>query len=575
PAMFDDKLVQLSRKYIGENDPDRIMLLPVQDIHLRSDYTYEQEAASSEKTVAFMRIISLLIPVIAWVNYINLTTARAVNRAKEVGLRKVIGAYKMQLVSQFLVEALMVNFVASFLAFFLAELLLPYFHQLIGLQIIDHVWESFGFMQSLLIFFLVGTFVSGFYPALVLSGFRPISVLKGKYRSSRSGTALRKGLVISQFAASIVLIAGTAIVYQQLNYMRSRDLGIETDYVVGFTMPQVSDDQWEAFTETHRSFRDRLADHSAIKAVGAGNHLPGSEQADISSHSGSLMIPDMTELVTGTTYLIKSDDGFIDALGMEIIAGRTFRSDSKADSVSVVVNQAFLRKMNIQQEEDILDHSVRFGEEAMATSLDIVGVVKDFNRTSLRERVEPTIFFQGRAPRNIVVKLNTENYESGLAYIEKTWSSFFPDSPLSYYFLDDRFEQLYTQDRRFGQIFGTFAAIAIFIAVLGLFGLSSFLSIQRSAEVGVRKVLGASVPNILSIFYRDYLVLMGVATLISIPLIYLSMSEWLEGYAFRLSFPWLSTVLALAGVVVFALLIVGYQIMKVARLDPARTLKYE
>ncbi|MFA0964453.1 ABC transporter permease [Roseivirga sp. BDSF3-8] len=575
PAHFDDKLVELSRKYIGENDPDRFVLFPVQDIHLKSDYIYEPEANSSEKTVAFMKVISLLILVIAWVNYINLTTARAVNRAREVGLRKVIGAYKLQLVGQFLTEALMVNFMAAFIAFFLAELLLPYFHQLIGYPILTHVWESAGFLTSLLVFFLIGTFVSGFYPAFVLSGFRPIAVLKGKFRSSRSGTLLRKGLVISQFVASIILIAGTAIVYKQLNYMRDQDLGIDTDYVVGYEMPNVSSDRKESFTQTYTSFKDRLTGHPGIVAAGASNHLPGGDQADISSHSGNIIIPGLTDVVTGTTFLMQGDEGFMEALGMELAAGRLFDTQNRNDSLAMLVNEAFLRKMNISDEQEILNKHLYFGDETSANKFEIIGVIKDFNRTSLKQNIEPTIFVTGGYPGNMVVKLNPANYQAGLDYLKTTWAEFFPDTPLSYYFLDDRFDRLYRQDKKFGQIFGTFAALAIFIAVLGLFGLSSFLSIQRSAEVGVRKVLGATVPNILGIFYKDYLVLLGIAAALSLPLIYLSMNAWLEGYAFRISFPWYVTALALTGVVLFALTIVGYQIMKVARLDPAKTLKYE
>jgi putative ABC transport system permease protein len=231
--------------------------------------------------------------------------------------------------------------------------------------------------------------------------------------------------------------------------------------------------------------------------------------------------------------------------------------------------------MNIRDEGEILNKYLHFGNASSNTKYEIIGVIEDYNRTSLKETIEPTIFLPGGLSSTMAIKLNPANYEAGLAALKETWAEFFPDTPLSYYFLDDRFDQLYTQDRRFGQIFGTFAGLAIFIAVLGLFGLSAFLSIQRSGEVGVRKVLGATVPNILAIFYKDYLVLMGFAALISLPLVYLGMSSWLQGYAFRIDFPWLLTILALVLVVAFALIIVGYQIIKVARLDPVKTLKYE
>ena len=575
PASLNAKLEAFAKKYNGENTNERFTLYSVPAIHLQSDYYFEAESPGSEKAVSFLRLIALFILLIAWVNYVNLSTARAVNRAKEVGLRKVVGADKLQLISQFLLEALLVNLAASLLALLVSELLLPYFNQLVGKPVTPHVWNHPPFLLRLLIFFLVGTFVSGFYPALVLSGFRPVAVLKGKFRNSRSGTRLRKGLVVVQFAASVVLIAATFIVFRQVQFMQGQDLGIDTDYVVGFRLPSVPDDQQEAHRTTVQSFNEALRVHTAIETVGGTSNLPGGDGADINSTTSKVGIAGLTDLIDATTYVQYNDEYFLDAVGMQLLAGRNFDRNRTADSMVVMVNQAFLKKFNIADLDQMLHERVQFDWEEGHDKFEIIGIVKDFNRTSLKTTVEPTIYFPWYAPLVAVVKLNPEQYQQGLTYLQETWAEFFPNAPLEYSFLDDRFAALYEQDRRFGDIFGTFSGLAIFIAMLGLFGLSSFMAVQRTAEVGVRKVLGATVPSIVGIFYRDFLVLLGVAGLISLPVVYYGMSNWLSTYAYRIDFPWLLAGVALLIVVVFALLTVGYQVYRVAILDPAKTLRHE
>ena len=575
PSSLSNKLEAFAKKYMGEDTNERFLLYPIQDIHLQSDYTYEAEIPGSEKAVNFLRLIALFILLIAWVNYINLSTARAVNRAKEVGLRKVVGADKLQLISQFLLEALLVNLVAALLALLVSELLLPYFNQLVGKPVAPHVWNHRPFLLSLLLFFLVGTFVSGFYPALVLSGFRPVAVLKGKFRNSRSGAMLRKGLVIVQFAASVALIAATFIVFRQVQFMQGRDLGIDTDYVVGFSLPDVPDEQREAHRTTVQSFNEALRAHTTITTVGGTSNLPGGDGADINSTTNKVGLVGLTDLLDHTTYIQYNDEYFLDAVGMQLLAGRKFDRNRTADSMVVMVNQAFLRRFDVYDPESVLYRQVQLGEDGNSNKYEIIGVVKDFNRTSLKTTVEPTVYFPWYAPRVAVVKLNPKQYQQGLAYLQETWAEFFPNAPLEYSFLDDRFAALYEQDRRFGDIFGTFSGLAIFIAMLGLFGLSSFMAVQRTAEVGVRKVLGATVSNIVGIFYKDFLVLLGIAGLISLPVVYYGMNSWLQSYAYRIDFPWLLAGAALLIVVVFALLTVGYQIYKVAILDPAKTLRHE
>ncbi len=575
-AEIESKLEGLSKKYLGEKTTIRFDLFPIADIHLKSDYTFEAETPGSEKAVVFTRIIALFILFIAWINYVNLSTARAINRAKEVSLRKVVGAYKVQLMGQFLFEALLVNFLAALIALIISELALPYFRQLVGQEFLMHVWNYPPFLISLLIFLGVGTLASGFYPALVLSGFRPAAVLKGKYRNSKSGTVLRKGLVVVQFIASVVLIAGTFIVNRQLEYMQGKDLGISTDHVVGFRMPRgESEEARELINTKIESFKETLRQHSAVEMVGGTSNLPGGDGSDINSNDGKIRIVGLTDRQTGTTYLQYNDEYFLNAVDMQLLYGRNFDRTRVADSLVVMVNQAFLRRFNISDEQSVLSEFIQFGEDESNSKYEIIGVVKDFNRTSLKASVEPTLYFPDYTPAASVVKLQADQYQDGLAYLQETWTSFFPDAPLDYTFLDERFAALYEQDRRFGQIFGTLSVLAILIAILGLFGLSSFMATQRTMEVGVRKVLGASVPNIIGIFYKDFLVLLGIAGLVGILVTFFGMNIWLENYAYRIDFPWWMTISALGIVAAFALMTVGYQVYQVAILNPAKTLRDE
>jgi putative ABC transport system permease protein len=573
-STLQEKLDMVSKKYREDTDL-HFSLFPIQDIHLKSDYTYEPEIPGNETAVSIMMVISIFILIIAWVNYINLSTARAVERAKEVGLRKVIGAFKTQIIVQFLFESFIVNLVAAALAFFIAELALGYFHQIINTTITDHIWNDPSFMKNLLVFFAIGTFVSGFYPALVLSGFRPASVLKGKFSNSRHGIVLRKGLVVLQFATSIILIAGTFIVNKQVKFMQSKDLGISIDYVIGFYMPDVEESGREEHRNKINSFKEELRNHTAIEAVGATSNIPGGDGLDINSNSGKLRIVGITEPLLGTVYVQFNDDEFLDAVNMHLAAGRDFDRTIKSDSNAVMVNEAFLRRYNINDPDSVLNEFIMFGENEENTKYNIVGIVKDFHRTSLKSAVEPTLYFPFMDASGILVKLDPDKYQDGIAFIDTKWKELFTEAPFDYTFLDDRFARLYQQDRRFSEVFMVFSILAIVIATLGLFGLSSFMAIQRTKEVGVRKVLGASIGNIIVIFYRDFLLLLGISAIIGVPVVYYSMNFWLENYAFRISFPWVLSLLSVLIVVGFALLTVGYQTFKVAILNPANTLKYE
>ncbi len=572
---LNKKLSPLAKKYIGENSNQEFNLQPLESIHLYSDFTFEPEIHGNHKAVSFLVIISIFVLIIAWVNYVNLSTARAIDRAKEVGLRKVIGAYRNQLIYQFLIESLIINFIGSVLAVLIAELALPYFNGLLDKQIAVHVWNQKTFLITTLIFFVAGTFVSGLYPALVLSSFQPVTVLKGKFRNSKQGALLRKFLVTVQFAVSIVLIAGTLIVGQQVKYMKSEDLGFDINHVVGFTTPRVNSDQREAREQKMKLFHEDLKSHHTIVQVGGTSSMPGGGSSDIASSSGGVKIVGMTERLDGTVYLQWNDDSFTKTMGMGFVAGRDFKRELASDSIAIIVNETFLDRLGINDYSTVLGEFVQFGRSPENDKFKIVGVLQNFNRTSLKNSVEPTCYFYNTGSRNTVVKLDENAFMDGLAYIEESWKKFFGDAPLDIQFLDRRFEQLYKEDRRFGNVFGSFSLLAILVAILGLFGLSSFIAVQRTKEVGVRKVLGASIGNIISLFYKDFMLLIGSSSLIGFPVVYFVMNKWLSNYAYRIDFPWWLLLLAFFIISVFALITVGYQTSKVASLDPAKTLKYE
>lgn len=550
-------------------------LQAVEDIHLYSDYTYEPETHGSIDTVIFLNIISILILVIAWVNYINLSTAKAIDRAREVGVRKSIGAHKTQLMTQFLFESFLLNILAAIFAVVIAQLLYPSFNQLVGKDVIGSLWLNQEFLLKVFVFAIAGALVSGIYPAFVLSNFDAVTVLKGKFRNSAKGTLLRKGLVVVQFAVSLMLLAATFIINQQVDFMRSVDKGLDMDYVVGFRRPAITNENKASVREKVKQFRQSLLNHHAIDKVGMTGILPGGSSSEISSTTGEIQIIGKTNKVEGTSYIQRSDDQYFDAIGIRLIAGRNFDAQMVSDSAAIIVNESYLKRLGVHDFESMLNETIQYGDDDSDQKYKLIGIIKDYNRTSLKNSIEPTATFFYSHPRNIVVKLNQTNYREGLDYMEDTFKSYFPTTPLSYAFIDERFNTIFQEDQQFGKVIGTFSFLAVIVASLGLFGLSAFMAINRAKEVGIRKVLGASILQILMIFYSEFVVLIGVASLAGVPLVYLAMDNWLDNYVYRVEFPWVFVAVAILLVIAAALLTVGYQTVRVAVKNPSETLKYE
>lgn len=573
---LQQKLVPLAQKYMvtGEETSLFFNLQPMLDIHLHSEQTFEPEEHGSARAVRFLEIISVFILVIAWVNYINLTTAKSVDRAKEIGLRKVIGAVKSQLRIQFLIEAFLINGLAAVFALMLALLATPFFNHLVGKEVIANVFLSADFLLRLAFFLIAGVLISGLYPALILSNFNITTVLKGKFRNSQSGIILRKSLVVAQFGASIVLIAGTLIVTLQVRFMKTQDKGLNTAQVVGFYFPNSDGDPMESM-QKRIAFLNELEKHSEVLGTARISNLPGGGSSDVSSNSGGVKITEVREFMEATTYVQGIDHKALDLLGIEVLYGRNFKENADLNQSDVLVNEAFITRFGVPVSENIVGQKMQRSDTDTSRDRNIVGVVKNVNRSSLKNAVEPTVYFPWRDPGAAVVKLSAMNIGDGLKVIEEKWKTFYPTESLKYSFLDDRYASLYQADQQFESVFRVFSFFALFVALLGLFGLSSFMASQRTKEVGVRKVLGASVPGIIGIFYKEFFVLLCISGAAAVPSVYLAMNGWLENYANRIVFPWYAILIAVLVVLVCAFAMVGYQVWKVAVLNPAKTLKYE
>jgi len=571
---LDSKLISVRDKYIGKNSTLFFNLQPVADIHLFSDFIFEPQAHGSYKTVKFLQLISVIILLIAWVNYINLSTAKSLDRAKEVGLRKVIGARKVQLQFQFLTEALLINTLGALLAILITILVAPYFNFLIGNEVIHDIYLSGSFLINLCLFTILGTLIAGFYPAFVLSNLNITSIVKGEFRTSKRGVILRKALVTTQFSASVILIAGTIIVSQQVEYMLSRDLGLDTDQVIGFMFPPIGVN-YEKDHQQKLTFLQELEKSWLIKGTARISNLPGGGSRDINAVGRGIQVVGLTDIVEGTNYYQLIDDKLLDLLDIQILNGRNFKKDFSPDTSGVLINEAMVEWLGLRVSDELINQKIKLGTGENTKTLTIIGIVGNVNRSSLKNEVEPTMYSLWTDPGKAVVKISSENIRESLEYVETTWKEFFPTESLNYSFLDERYGQLYEEDQRFEAVFRTFSAFALFVAILGLFGLSAFMAAQRTKEVGVRKVLGASIMHIVSLFYREFLILIVVAAVVSVPLVYLFMNGWLENYAYRIDFPWYVMVLSVLIVLFSAFVTVGYQVWRVALLNPARTLRYE
>ncbi len=540
-------------------------LQPLLEIHLNSDLSNDFNSTSDRAYVYIFSTIGMFILMIASINYMNLATARSAIRVKEVGMRKVLGAKRIQLIRQFLGESIIFSFFAAILAIALIELLMPFFNSIADKSIdIDYSGNIFLNIAFFLSAVLVGIF-SGSYPAFILSSFRPISMLQKKTGGSKRESYLRKGLVVLQFSISIILIVGTIIVSQQLSYFKEKDLGLNPDQILVISMQGVIDQ------EKYESFKQELLNVSGVMDVTGSNGTPGTNSgfASIFYEKGKTINDQKLFLVNSVDY------NYFDLYDIEIISGREFSRDLTSDAGStIIMNEAAVKEIGWDNIEGKTLVGVA-GEQGQS-EFDVIGVVKDFHHFSLQQEISPMVMYVIPRIFNFVsAKLNTENISDTIERIEKKWNEFSPNFPMVYTFVDEDFASKYRETERFGRLSRYFAILAIIIACLGLFGLSSFTAEQRTKEIGIRKALGSSIYSIVILMTKEFTKWVLAANVIAWPAAYIVMSSYLDEFAYRINIGVSTFIISSIAAFAIALFTVSFQAMKAASANPVNSLRSE
>jgi putative ABC transport system permease protein len=575
PKVLESKFAEIVDKYNPElkarNQRDVLFLQHLEDIHLKSNLAEESEPNGDHRIVFFLGIIGIFVIVIAWINYINLSTAKAMERAKEVGVRKVMGAFKAQLIRQFLVEAAFINFLAVAVALVLVALTLPSFNSVSGLDLRLANLVQPWFLILALGLWLIGTLLSGSYPALVLSSFRPVIVLKGKLKNSISGILLRKSLVVVQFVASVALIAGTFIVYQQLNYMMSRDIGMNIDQILVVERPGIAPRDFTAFSSSVDVFRNEIKKDPNITEVAVSATIPG-KQREYKAVIKRYGAPDDQSITVRGNSM---DYKFMDVFKMKLIAGRVFSEDFPNDQdTSVIVTESTARLLGFKKPNEAIGQAIVIPQWDWTRI--IVGVVNDYHQVSLKKTLDPTVFYCSNYYGEFYsMRVRTENLSTTINQVRTAWDKAFPGNPFEYFFLDDYFNKQYENEKKFGKLFTTFAALAMIVGSLGLFGLSAYTATQRTKEIGIRKALGSTDHAIFVLLSTEYVKLVLLSIVISVPLVWYLMNTWIETFPYRTTISPLIFVVAGMLVLLISILTVSFQTVKAARTNPVDSLRYE
>lgn len=533
---------------------------PIRDIHLQSALRYDSPNNGSQATVRIFMAVAVFILLLACINYINLMTATALQRAKEISLRKVAGATRAQLMRQFFIETFVITSVSVLIALVILQGTLPALSAWMG-----QVYQlSFKLTTALVLagFVLAISLISGFYPAIVLSSFQPIAALRGRFAQNGSGQLARKTLVVLQFAISTVLLISILAVNQQMSFVREMPIGYNADAVI--TVDFNGDSQVQ---QKYQAIRNELLTVPHVLAVArhSGNTVGGLGNGWI------FTINNEGKEVTTSIYRMSVDADYFETYGMELAAGRFFEKGSEDSTNSVMVNEATVKMVGWPTPEDAIGKPFRQGK----TTRNVIGVVKDFHFESLHKKVEPLLIGHVSGGSSISLRIDRSHLREGVAHLTQVWSKLAPDVPLEYSFVDDSLEQQYATEQKMGSIFYIFAALSFLIACMGLFGLSTFMIQQRVREIGIRKVLGAQVAGIVVMLNTDFSKLVLISSLVAIPLGLYAMNEWLQTFAYHTTISWWTYALAVAIPVAIAVITVSFHSVKAALTNPARTLRSE
>ncbi len=580
PLRVESSLVDLIRKYVGPEVEQfmgqsfddalaaglryRMILESVPSIYLHSKADDQIDSIGNIQYVYILAIIGLFVLLIACINFMNLTTARATSRAREVGIRKVMGSGRIQLIRQFLGETVILALLSLVIAMAIVALVLPAFNSIAGTSIEVQWWIA----PVILLSAVVTGLLAGIYPAFVLSGFRPAVVLKSASGTGARHSWLRSSLVVFQFSISIALLVGTGVVSRQLNFLKNQDLGFEEEQVVVLPI------RTKAGDEGYETFRQDLLGNQGIVTVAAGGLIPGPDHI----HNNTAFSWEGSEpgqYVLAGTGNISPD--YVKTLGMEVVAGRSFSYDHPADTEGWMINESAASKMGFSAEEAVGKTITRSqaNEDGSDHVGPIIGVVRDAHFESFRVSTRPLVFAGRQDYRYIPVRIRPERTSETLAFLKERWSQLEPEFAFRYFFLDEEFQQFYEQEQRLGTIARAFTGLAILIACLGLFGLASFVTAQRTREIGVRKVLGASVPGIVALLSREFILLVLLSCVVAFPAAWFVMKEWLQGFAYATDIGVAVFVYAGVSAVLIAWLTVAWQSIRAALSNPIVALRYE
>ncbi len=569
--IFENQIKHLSERYAGgiqlkeSGTQQSYFLQPIRSIHLHSNRRNEIEAPGSATDIAILSTISILILLIACLNFINLTTACSATRAKEVGMRKVLGAFRSKLIKQFLGESLILTMISLLIALVVIDLSLPWFNALVNKELNFNPFENVRNILYLIgILFCVGL-IAGSYPAFFLASFRPVKILRNGSTDGMQGHSMRKVLVIFQFAASIILIVGTLIIYQQLRFMKKSDLGFDKDRLLVLPVPVGT-----LFDKNFKEFiSNEFTKHHSVISATTTSFIPGMTK---NLFKGSLKLVGEGVPKSCDMNIMMVDHDFINTYKIELAAGRSFDKERPTDSESAcLINEAAAKVFGWRSAEKAIGKRIEDFQER-----EIIGVIKNFHFQSLQHIIEPlVIMINPDFYVYLTLRIDNKNLSETMAFVEQKWNELFPNEPFAYHFFDDIFKIQYRADEKFGTIILIFAGLAIFIACLGLFGLTLFTTERRTREIGIRKVLGSSISEIIFLLSKDLIKRVVIANVIALPIGWCVMNKWLQNFAYRISIDWWIFLLAGSMAIVIALVTVSYQSLKTALANPVESLRYE
>lgn len=569
-AQFNDKLKQFSKERLKQ---EIVTAEPIKTIHLYSNKTFEPDVNGNARTVNFLLMIALLIIFIGSANYVNLTTARAAEKTKEAGLRKVLGSSRMSLVKLFFTESLIINVLALAGALVLVKLAMPFYASIVGEPARDALFGSNRFWFITAMLFVLNTLLSGIYPAFVLSSVKAVVVTTRNFTGSLKGNLLRKALVIGQFTVALIVLSASVIIYQQLQFVRNQNLGMNINEVLVVKGPQMR--MTDSVSQlTGAMFKNKLRQVPGVQNVALSESLPGLGLNSLNTRTDIRRVGE-TGYAGYNYYLYGVDAGFVQVMDIQMLAGQNFSPAASDNKDKVLINEETARLLGFSSPEAAVGQGIRInpGDEQFVT---VTGVMKNYHQQSLKGAQLPLIhWYAEEATDYYAIKVHTTDMKKTMSAIENLWKEDFSGHVFDYFFMDEMFNQQYKGDMQFGRILNLFSVFTLFITILGLLGLAAYNASRRTKEIGIRKVLGASTPGILTLLSKDFLRLVLIAIVIAVPLCWIAVDKWLQNFEYRVEIHWWVFVLTGLLVVIVALITIGFQSAKAALINPVKSLRSE